>query len=100
MGAPPFQALHLIWDGSVGSADKMGDTLMAWVPLTLAGAGLVVTFSAGLWNIGIEGQIVVGAIASDLGGPYRPRGPPACLIPMMIVAARSGGCCGRCSPVS
>ncbi|MGZ8620250.1 MAG: ABC transporter permease, partial [Actinomycetota bacterium] len=56
-GAPPFEALGLLWDGSVGSAAKISDTLAAWVPLTLAAAGLVVTFAAGLWNIGIEGQI-------------------------------------------
>ena len=74
VGAPPFQALRLIWDGSMGSSDRIGDTLMAWVPLTLAGVGLVVTFSAGLWNIGIEGQIVIGAIAATWVGRTLPGG--------------------------
>jgi ABC-type uncharacterized transport system permease subunit len=90
VGAPPFQALHLIWDGSVGSGDKIGDTLMAWVPLTLAGVGLVVTFSAGLWNIGIEGQIVVGAIAATWVARTVPGGAGV-LIPMMMVAGAIGG---------
>ena len=36
--------------------------LVAWVPLLLAAAGVLVTFAAGLWNIGVEGQIVLGAV--------------------------------------
>jgi ABC-type uncharacterized transport system permease subunit len=90
VGAPPFRALHLIWDGSMGSGSKIGDTLMAWVPLTLAGAGLVVTFSAGLWNIGIEGQIVMGGIAATWVGRTVP-GPGFLLILLMIVAGAVGG---------
>ena len=41
---------------------KFSDVLVAWVPLLLATAGLLVTFTAGLWNIGVEGQITLGAI--------------------------------------
>jgi general nucleoside transport system permease protein len=90
VGAPPLHSLLLIWDGSMGGSDKIGDTLMAWVPLTLAGAGLVVTFSAGLWNIGIEGQIVMGAIAATWIGRTLP-GPGAVLILVMIVVGAIGG---------
>ena len=53
-----------MWEGAFGSAAKVSDTLMSWVPLVLAASGLVVTFTAGLWNIGVEGQIVAGAIAA------------------------------------
>ncbi len=72
--APPFDALRLLWEGSFGSDTKIADTLMAWIPLVLAAAGLLVTFRAGLWNIGVEGQIVMGAIgaawaAREVGGP-------------------------------
>lgn len=72
--APPLEALGLLWDGSLGTTAKVSDTLMSWIPLVLAAAGLVVTFQAGLWNIGAEGQIVAGAIgaswvARSLGGP-------------------------------
>jgi general nucleoside transport system permease protein len=72
--APPLEALRLLWDGSFGTVAKLSDTLMTWIPLVLAAAGLIVTFQAGLWNIGAEGQIVAGAIgatwvARSLGGP-------------------------------
>lgn len=35
-----------------------------WLPIFLCSCGLVLTFSAGLWNIGIEGQIGMGAIGA------------------------------------
>jgi simple sugar transport system permease protein len=89
-GAPPLEALGLLWDGSMGSAAKVSDTLTAWVPLTLAAAGLIITFAAGLWNIGIEGQIVLGAIASTWVAREVP-GPAAILIPLMILAGVIGG---------
>ncbi len=66
VGEDPIEALRLIVEGSLGSPDKMSDTVMVWVPLTLAAAGLVITFAAGLWNIGVEGQIVLGAIGASL----------------------------------
>jgi ABC-type uncharacterized transport system permease subunit len=90
VGAPPFQALRYIWTGSMGGTSQIGDTLMAWVPLTLAGAGLVVTFAAGLWNIGIEGQIAIGGIAATLVGRTAPGGA-AVLIPVMVVGGAIGG---------
>ena len=61
-GASPFEAFSNIIVGSLGSSGKISDTLVAWVPLLLATSGLLVTFTAGLWNIGIEGQITLGAI--------------------------------------
>ena len=62
--APPFAAFGEIIGGSVGSWAKFSDVLIAWSPLLLATAGLLITFTAGLWNIGIEGQITLGAIFS------------------------------------
>jgi len=89
-GAPPLEALGLLWDGSVGSAAKVSDTLAAWVPLTLAAAGLVVTFAAGLWNIGVEGQIVAGAIFATWVA-REVSGPATVLIPLMLLAGVLGG---------
>ncbi len=61
-GAQPFEAYKNIITGSFGSMTKFADVLVAWIPLLLATAGVLVTFSAGLWNIGVEGQITMGAI--------------------------------------
>ncbi|MGI9649283.1 MAG: ABC transporter permease [Acidimicrobiia bacterium] len=70
-GTNPWDPLKIIIEGSIGwppfeegSARKVGDTFMVWVPIALASAGLIVTFNAGMWNIGIEGQVIMGAIAA------------------------------------
>jgi ABC-type uncharacterized transport system permease subunit len=63
-GAPPLTALNAIMMGSVGSWLKIARVLTVWIPLTLCACGLVYSFRIGLWNIGVEGQVVVGAIVS------------------------------------
>jgi general nucleoside transport system permease protein len=62
MDANPFKVIAVIFRGSVGSRDAFTQVLQAWVPLILASCGLMFTFTAGLWNIGMEGQIEMGAI--------------------------------------
>jgi general nucleoside transport system permease protein len=88
--APPFQAFRLIVEGAFGSADDTAGTLLPWVPIVLASAGLVVTFAAGLWNIGIEGQIVMGAIAATWVAREVP-GAGAAVIPLAFLAGIVGG---------
>jgi ABC-type uncharacterized transport system permease subunit len=89
-GAPPFEALWLLVQGSFGSASKLSATLLAWSPLLLASAGLVITFAAGLWNIGVEGQIIVGAIAASWVARSLP-GPVWVILPATILAGAIGG---------
>lgn len=62
--AQPMEAYANIIKGSVGSDVKIMLVISAWIPLLLVTTGLLATFSAGLWNIGIEGQITLGAIFS------------------------------------
>lgn len=61
-GAAPFDAYGQILQGAFGSLTGFADVLVAWVPLLIATAGLLFTYTAGLWNIGVEGQITLGAI--------------------------------------
>ena len=50
--------------GSVGGLNSISETLTSAIPLVLAGLGLGLGFRAGLFNIGAEGQIVVGGLAA------------------------------------
>ncbi|HUI88874.1 MAG TPA: ABC transporter permease [Anaerolineales bacterium] len=61
-GAPPFQAYESIVTGAFGSSNDVVSILISWSPLLLTTAGVLITFAAGLWNIGIEGQMVLGSI--------------------------------------
>jgi ABC-type uncharacterized transport system permease subunit len=90
VGAPPFEALWLLLEGSIGSLGKLSVTLLAWSPLILAAAGLVVTFAAGLWNIGVEGQLIMGAITASWVARSIP-GPVWVVVPATIIAGAFGG---------
>jgi len=91
--AQPLEAYKNILIGSFGSVTKISDVLVAWVPLLLAASGLLVTFAAGLWNIGIEGQITLGAIFAT--GMLRllqdSALPPELIILLGFVAGAAGG---------
>lgn len=88
--APPYETVKLLISGSLGSEQRIGDTLMVWAPLALASASLVVTFTAGMWNIGVEGQIVAGAVASTWVAREF-SAPAEMLLPAMLVAGALGG---------
>lgn len=93
VGAPPAATLEQLVIGSCGSVGKLADVLVAWVPLVLATGGLLVTFAAGLWNIGVEGQITMGAITSTwaLRALQDAALPPAVIIVLAILAGMLGG---------
>jgi simple sugar transport system permease protein len=61
-GAPPLEAIYVLFKGGLGSVSQLGRVLAVWVPLTLCAVGLLVPFTARLWNIGVEGQVIMGAI--------------------------------------
>lgn len=92
-GAPPLEAYRQILTGSLGSVRKFADVLIAWVPLLLATSGLLVTFAAGLWNIGIEGQIIMGAIFTTWALRLMETSslPPGLIIGLSILAGMAGG---------
>lgn len=66
-GAPPFKAYASIFNGAFGSQNNLVAVLITWSPLLLTTAGVLITFSAGLWNIGVEGQMTLGAIFATWG---------------------------------
>lgn len=60
--APPLETFKQMVLGFAGSVNNVSNVFVSWMPLLITTAGLLVTFAAGLWNIGIEGQIMMGAI--------------------------------------
>jgi ABC-type uncharacterized transport system permease subunit len=65
-GAPPLAAYYHIFKGSLGSLVKLSHVIKAWIPLTLCSCGLLYSFRIGLWNIGVEGQVMMGAVFTTL----------------------------------
>jgi ABC-type uncharacterized transport system permease subunit len=63
-GLSPMELLSILIGGSVGSTFAIQGTLLKSVPLLLTGLSVVIAFRAGVWNIGGEGQFIVGALAA------------------------------------
>jgi simple sugar transport system permease protein len=64
MGASPGEVVSKMAWGAFGSPNQFARVLATLSPLLLCTSGLMFTFTAGLYNLGIEGQIVAGAIAA------------------------------------
>ena len=72
-------------DGSVGSINAISETLTASIPLVLAGLGIGLAFRAGLFNIGAEGQMVIGGLAAAIASFSITGLPMAVHLPLVLV---------------
>ncbi|HVU13361.1 MAG TPA: ABC transporter permease [Phototrophicaceae bacterium] len=62
VNADPIAVFQSEWNGAFRSPTVFAGVINFWMPLALCSMGLIVTFTAGLWNIGVEGQIGMGAV--------------------------------------
>ena len=85
-----FDAYKALFVGSVGSPRAIAETLFAATPLILAGLAVAVGFQAGLFNIGVNGQMHIGGMAALWVG-FSVAVPAIIHIPMALVAAMIGG---------
>ncbi len=83
-----YQALFM---GSFGSLQSLSYTLVNVTPLIFAGLSVAIAFRAGLFNIGAEGQLAVGAITASAIGIHATTWPGWVLIPVLIVAGALAG---------
>lgn len=66
VGSSPIEVYFALFDGAFGNIDRFARTLLTISILCISAFALVVTFTGGLWNIGIEGQLVAGSIGATL----------------------------------
>ena len=83
-GHPPGELLRILLTGSIGSPFALQATIIKSVPLLLTGLSVAIAFRAGVWNIGAEGQFIVGALASFLGARF---GLIAALVASIVAGA-------------
>ena len=90
-GQEPFAAYQILVGRGLGGTFGVTETAIKSAPLLLIGAGLLVALRAGIWNIGIDGQVLVGALAAGASGAvlfdHLPRG-------LMLLAAAVAGAVG------
>ncbi len=91
----PLKAFEKMTTGTL-TDKKIANTLFYATPLILTGLSVAIAFRAGMFNIGTEGQMVMGAFLSALVGfglnnYYNVKLPPIIFIPLLMLAGMLGG---------
>jgi simple sugar transport system permease protein len=81
-GESPWRVLRILAGGAFGSRYDLGMTLFYATPLIFTGLSVALAFHAGLFNIGAEGQLTLGALAAASVGALWP-GLPAPIAPVL-----------------
>lgn len=91
-GADPLITYAAMLRGTFGSSYSISETLVKAIPLMLTGLGVAIAFRMQFWNIGAEGQLVLGGVAAAwvalfLNGVL----PDALLLPAALLAGMAAG---------
>jgi ABC-type uncharacterized transport system permease subunit len=92
-GHDALSSYRQIFDAAFVSPGALGQTLTSATPLAFTGLAAAATFRVRLFNIGAEGQLLIGAITAAAAGLYfgGSGGPSAFAIAAMVVAGCAGG---------
>jgi ABC-type uncharacterized transport system permease subunit len=90
-GVNPLRAYLEIVRGAFGSPNAIAECLVYATPITLTALSVILCFRCGLWNIGADGQLYIGAIAAVGVGFNTMNLPGALVLPAMLVAGFAAG---------
>ncbi len=90
-GVNPLSAYEKILYGAFGTPYAWSETIVKTIPLLLCSIGLGVAFKAVIWNIGAEGQLLIGAITATCVALNFPNLPSISLLPLMFISGFIGG---------
>jgi simple sugar transport system permease protein len=94
-GEKPWHILQVLANGAFGSGYDFGMTLFFATPLVFTGLSVALGLQAGLFNVGAEGQMIMGAMAASATGILLPNVPwPLAPALALIAAFASGGAWG------
>ncbi|MBI2897367.1 MAG: ABC transporter permease [Deltaproteobacteria bacterium] len=88
VGQQPLEVWSVLAAGTWGNGYGIGQVLFKATPLALAGLSVAIALNAGLFNIGAEGQLSLGALATAVVGLALPRSTPW---PLALFAAIGAG---------
>lgn len=90
-GYAPLAVMRGFALAAAGSADRIAASLLVACPLILAGLGVCIAFRCGVWNIGAEGQCLVGALATAWLGIHVGTWPAWIAIPAVLAVGAAAG---------
>lgn len=91
LGVDPVRAVAIIFLSPFSDAYSLSELIVKATPLILIGVGLSLGFRAGVWNIGAEGQFVIGALTGGATALAFHGVSGVWLLPLMSLAAIAGG---------
>src|SRR3712207_4324059 len=83
--ANPVPAYQALFAGAFGGRRELAETLVMATPLILGGLAFAVAARAGLFNIGIEGQMVIGGLGAGLVAAWDPGLPIVAHLPLAVL---------------
>jgi len=91
LGKSPIAGFKIFFFNPIRDTYGISELLLKATPLMLCAVGLSVGFRANVWNIGAEGQLLIGALAAGGVALAFPESHSPFLLPGMIVAGAVGG---------
>ena len=91
LGANPITALQALWKGAFGSVRNLGTTLSRATPLIFTGLCACFAYRCGVFNLGGEGQFIMGAVVCCvIGTQFNIQGLPAIIL-CLVAGTIAGG---------
>ena len=90
-GASALEVFSALLDGAGGDQYRLTETLVKACPLLYTGLAVTLSLHAGVWNIGAEGQLLLGALATAWVGMYLSALTPALGVLLVCGAAMLAG---------
>lgn len=91
LGANPVTALQALWKGAFGSIRNLGTTLSRATPLIFTGLCACFAYRCGVFNLGGEGQFIMGAVVCCvIGTQFNIEGLPAIIL-CLVAGTIAGG---------
>jgi general nucleoside transport system permease protein len=88
----PLEVYKSMIDGAFGNNYRFMETLRKSIPLCITALGIAVAFKMKFWNIGAEGQIMMGACFATYFALFHSTLPKPILLTIMVIAGMIGGC--------
>jgi general nucleoside transport system permease protein len=90
-GGNPLLAIRALGEGAFGSLDGLSEVGVKTCPLLLTGVAVALAFRAGIWNIGAEGQLLLGAVTMAWLGASVSAAPTWLALPLALLASAAAG---------
>jgi simple sugar transport system permease protein len=91
LGKNPLEGFKVFFINPISDLYGVSELFLKATPLMLIAVGLAVGFRANVWNIGAEGQLIVGGIAASAVALYFHESEGAYVLILMVIAGGIGG---------